>query len=318
MMNASVDVIIPTYRPNASFRDLLRMLMRQSCPVDHILIINTDESLWDERLISGIGKAEVFHITKKEFDHAATRNMGVGFSNADYLLFMTQDAMPADRGLVSALLGTFGNPAVKAAYARQLPKADSPITEGCVRNFNYPDVSEVRTLRDLPELGIKTYFCSNVCAMYERETFIRMGGFSAPAIFNEDMVYAARIMHLGYGVAYCAEARVYHAHHYTNAQQLHRNFDNGVSQAMHPEIFRGVGSSGEGKRLVSYVTRYLKEVGRAHLIPGFYRECAARLIGFRLGKAYRYLPGPVVRKLSNDPGFFDKYGYAAGKQRKRR
>ena len=306
MKRASVDVVIPTYKPDASFRELLRMLTGQIDPVDHILIINTEEDCWDDSLIDGVARAEVFHISKKDFDHAATRNMGAGFSNADYLLFMTQDAIPADRSLVGRLLEAFRNPAVKAAYARQLPKKDCMVTEGCVRTYNYPPQSGIRTLRDLPQYGIKTYFCSNVCAMYERSTFTKMGGFLAPAIFNEDMVYAARIEHLGYAVAYVAEARVYHSHNYTNRQQLHRNFDNGVSQAMHPEIFRGVPSAGEGKRMVRYVTGYLKEVGRGYLLPGFYWQSFVKLLGFRMGRSYRYLPASFVRKMSMNPDFFTK------------
>ena len=38
-------------------------------------------------------------------------------------------------------------------------------------------------------------------------------------------------------IAYEAEARVLHSHNYTNMQQLRRNFDLGVSQAEHPEVF---------------------------------------------------------------------------------
>ncbi|MDO5703344.1 MAG: glycosyltransferase, partial [Lachnospiraceae bacterium] len=234
MRDISIDVIIPAYRPGKTFRELLRMLMRQSIPVRHILIINTEEKNWDDSLIRGVRKAEVFHITKAEFDHAATRNMGAGLSDADYLLYMTQDAVPDDEKLVENLLGAFADPSVKAAYARQIPRDDCMLTEGFVRSFNYPARSFVRTLSDLPEHGIKTYFCSNVCAMYETETFRQMGGFTVPAIFNEDMVYAARIMHLGFGVAYAAGARVIHSHNYSNMQQFRRNFDNGVSQAMRP------------------------------------------------------------------------------------
>lgn len=304
MKRASVDVIIPTYKPDASFRELLRMLTGQVYPVDHILIINTEEKYWDDTLTDGVARAEVFHISKSEFDHAATRNMGVGFSDADYLLFMTQDALPADRALVGTLLEAFRNPAVKTAYARQLPLKNCTVTEGCVRSYNYPAHSCVRTLKDLPVNGIKNYFCSNVCAMYERDTFVKMGGFLAPAIFNEDMVYAARIQHLGFGVAYEARARVYHSHNYTNLQQFHRNFDNGVSQAMHPEIFRTVNSTGEGKRMVRHVSRYLREIGRVYLLPGFYWQCFVKLAGFRLGRSYRKLPAGIVRKLTMSPDFF--------------
>ena len=82
-------------------------------------------------------------------------------------------------------------------------------------------------------------------------------------IFNEDMIYAAGLVKAGYGVAYEAEARVIHSHNYTGRQQLRRNFDLGVSQAQHPEIFRGVPSEGEDHRLSA-------AAGKAPFDPGAY------------------------------------------------
>ena len=304
---ASVDVIIPTYKADETFRDLLNALLRQKYPIRQILIINTGEEYWDESFIENIDNAEVFHISKAEFDHAGTRNMGAGFSGADYLLFMTQDAVPAGSGMVGNLVAEFRDPSVKAAYARQLPKGDCRIAEGCVRTYNYPAESEVRSISDLPEYGVKTYFCSNTCAMYERRLFTELGGFSAPSIFNEDMIYVGRILTLGYSVAYCAEARVYHSHNYTNMQQFRRNFDNGVSQTMHPEIFRQIRSEGEGFRMLRYVADSLLEMGKIHLLPGFFIQCLYRYAGFQMGRNYRKLSPSMVRRCSMNPDFWKQF-----------
>lgn len=108
-----------------------------------------------------------------------------------------------------------------------------------MRGYNYPPASRVKSLEDLPELGIKTYFCSNVCCAYRREIYEALGGFIKHAIFNEDMLFAAKAIQAGYRIAYAAEARVIHSHNYTCGQYFHRNFDLGVSQADHPEVFRG-------------------------------------------------------------------------------
>lgn len=305
-MKPTVDVIIPTYRPASVFRRTLVMLSKQKHPVDHILILNTGEEDWDPEWIRDIPKAEVFHIRKDEFDHAATRNMGAGFSNARYLIFMTQDAEPADTDLVGNLLRAFRDPMVKAAYARQLPRRDCLIPEGCVRSYNYPEESSVRTIEDLPVYGIRTFFCSNVCAAYDARVFREAGGFSAPCIFSEDMIYAARIMSIGYAVAYCADARVIHSHNYSAVQQFHRNFDNGVSQAMHPEIFRNIRSVGEGKKMVREVSRALRGMGRFYLIPSFWWQCFMRGLGFWLGKHYRSLPRGMVMSFTMNRGFWKR------------
>ncbi len=305
MKYPTIDVIIPSYKPGASFRTLLSRLSDQTYPVRNILIINTDEGNFDSKVVNGIPRAEVFHIAKAEFDHAGTRNMGAGFSDADYLLYMTQDALPADKTLVERLLRAFSDPKVKIAYARQLPNRDCRVIEGYTRSFNYPSESRVKSFDDLGELGIKTFFCSNVCACYDRVFLREMGGFSAPCIFNEDMIFAGRAIKLGYSVAYVAEARVIHSHNYSAMQQFHRNFDNGVSQAMHPEVFRGVNSEGEGRKLVGNTIRYLRSVGYGYMIPRLILHSAAKYIGFSLGRSYKHLPRWLIRVCTMNPGFWE-------------
>lgn len=302
----TVDVIIPTYKPDDSFRTLLLRLKQQTYPIGQILIINTDEQYWKPSLVEGIEGVDVFQIRKDEFDHGRTRDMGAGFSGADILVYMTQDAVPCDRHLIENLVAPFSDKFVKAAYARQLPKDDCEIPEALTRMFNYPEKSAVHQKEDLKKLGIKTFFCSNVCAAYDHHLYREMGGFNRPCIFNEDMLYAARIILLGYKVAYAAEAKVKHSHNYTWRQQFHRNFDNGVSQAMHPEIFKKVKSGGEGMKLVKYVTKELRVLGRKRLIPGFYMECAFRLLGFKMGKSYRHLPGGLVKKCTMNETFWNE------------
>ena len=69
----------------------------------------------------------------------------------------------------------------------------------------------MKTAADLPELGIKTFFCSNVCAMYEREDVSGPGRFPRRTIFNEDMIYAGGLVENGFAIAYAADARVVHS-----------------------------------------------------------------------------------------------------------
>lgn len=248
--------------------------------------------------------AEVHHISKDEFDHGGTRHQGVQYSDADIFVLMTQDAMPADSCLIERLTAHLtGN--VAAAYARQLPGEDSSEFERASRRFNYPEDSRCRTLADLGTLGIKTFFCSNVCAAYRRDVYEELGGFIRHTIFNEDMIYAAAVIKAGYSIFYEAQAQVIHAHNYTNLQQLRRNFDLGVSQADHPEIFGAVASESEGKKLVTQTWHYLKERNRLYRFPGFCVQCAFKYTGYLLGKHYKRLPHSLVRKITTNKEYWN-------------
>ena len=305
-----VDVIIPVYKPDHKFLALIDRLEHQSVAVNHIFIINTEQKYFD-RLIYGTSFQKdyhnviVKHISKREFDHGKTRNRCVQQSDADFFVMMTQDAVPADEYLVEELLKPLQDNRVAAAYARQLADEDSSEVEKYTRNFNYPEKSIIKTKADLERLGIKTFFCSNVCAAYNRRTFDTLGGFVKHTIFNEDMIYAAGAVEAGYGIAYAAEARVYHSHNYSFADQFHRNFDLGVSQTEHPEVFAAYPSESEGTRLVKQTVRHLWENGMKLQIPHVIVQSGFKYIGYVLGKNYRRLPGKWVVAMSSNKEYWN-------------
>ena len=305
-----IDIIIPVYRPGKELFALLDRLEGQSVPIHKIILMNTGEEYFAE-LIKDKGFAgrypnvEVHHLEKKNFDHGGTRREAVGYSEAEVFVMMTQDAMPADRHLLERLTE---NLTVKVAvsYARQLPGDASSELEKASRQFNYQEASRVKTAEDLKDLGIKTFFCSNVCAAYRRDIYEELGGFIRHTIFNEDMIYAASAVQAGYGIAYEARARVVHSHNYTNMQQLRRNFDLGVSQAEHPEVFGKTASESEGMRFVKGTWRYLKENKRLHRFPGFCLQCACKYAGYLLGKHYDRLPRGLVLRLTSNREYWNQ------------
>ena len=178
--------------------------------------------------------------------------------------------------------------------------------EQYTRQFNYPEKSRAKWLADLPELGIKTYFCSNVCAMYKRELYLQLGGFVKKTIFNEDMIFAGGLIQKGYGVAYAAEAKVVHSHNYSAIQQFHRNFDLAVSQADHPEIFAMAKSESEGIRMVKATAAYLISQRKPYLIPVLGMRSASKLLGYRLGRSYQKLPENIVLHLTGNKSYWEK------------
>ena len=290
MPDKTIDVIIPVYRPGKALRELLIRLTKQTVKPSKILLMNTEKEFFDENLIEGIEDITVVHIRKKDFDHGGTRHIAAEMADGDFLLFMTQDAMPQDAFLVENLVKPFADGQVCASYARQLPAKDCNTIERYTRQFNYGQESRIKTSEDLPELGIKTYFCSNVCAMYRRSVYEELGGFERRTIFNEDMIFAGKLVQSGRAIAYCADAKVIHSHNYTCIQQFHRNFDLGVSQAEHPEIFSGVPSEGEGIRMVKKTAAYLLEQKKIYLIPKLVLLSGCKFVGYRLGKGYKKLP----------------------------
>lgn len=343
----TVDVIIPTYKPGQKFIKQQRMLHEQTYPINRIIIINTEAKYLDRNIFKDYANVSVTDISASEFDHGATRNLGVSKSEADYFLMMTDDAIPKDKYLVERLVraleagtetrentpvspvkesldvgireagssenesddqvkeGADKQKIIGAVYGRQLATDESSVDEKYSRNFNYPDTSFVKTIEDLQRLQIKTYFESNVCCLYRRDVFDKLGGFVKHTIFNEDMIYCSRMLKAGFASAYCAEAEVYHAHNYSGIQQLRRNFDLGVSQADNPEVFSGISSEGEGIKLVKGNALSLIKKGRFISVIRLIWISGCKYIGFRLGKNYKKLSRKTIMKLTMNRHYWD-------------
>lgn len=312
-MQYVVDVIIPLYKPGKEIFELITGLEKQSYPINKIILMNTEEKYF-EGVFYGTGflqqyrNIEVHHLSAKEFDHGRTRAKATEYSNADIFLCMTQDAIPADEYLVEHLVNTLvSNKNIAAAYAKQLPTKDCREIEKFTRSFNYPDTPCIKSKSDIEKLGIKTFFCSNVCAAYHRNIYDTVGGFIRKTIFNEDMIFAGKAILEGYQIAYEPKAMVYHSHNYSCIQLFKRNFDLGVSQADHPEIFAGISSSSEGKKLVSMTIQHLKNIKQKKLIPYLIVSSGFKYLGYKLGTHYRHLPFFLVKKFTGNINYWDRH-----------
>lgn len=303
-----VDVIIPTYKPDDRLYKTVDRLLQQTQPVNQIYLINTIPA--DGTRVSvaerykAVERVTVKEILQSEFNHGGTRNMGVELSDADYVVMMTQDAVPADKHLIEELLAPFAEDGVAASYARQLATKEVGVIEQYTRTFNYPEEDARKTKADLERLGIKTYFCSDVCAAYRKETYLEMGGFVTRTIFNEDTIMASKLIRAGYTVAYAARAKVFHAHKYTGKQQFQRNFDLGVSHREYREIFDSVPSESEGIKLVKRTIRYLCKQGKPWLIWNLIWQSGCKFLGYRLGKKYDRLPHWFVKLCSSQKSYW--------------
>lgn len=311
-MNVKVDIIIPAYKPGKDFHILLNALEEQTVLPHKIIIMNTVSNndtgncvkSKSENLKLKYNNIEIYDIAEKDFDHGKTRDLGIKKSSAPYFLCMTQDAIPKDKYLIEHMLQSFDEEDIAICYGRQLAGNNSHILEEYSRQFNYPEISMTKSLNDKEKLGIKTYFCSNVCAMYRRSVYDSLDGFIKKTIFNEDMIFAATAIEAGFKVRYQANACVIHSHQYTCIQQFRRNFDLGISQADHPEIFKKISSEKEGGKLIKGTLSYLIHNKKPYVIPYFICQSFYKYLGYRLGKAYKKLPLFLTKKWSMNKNYW--------------
>lgn len=306
-----IDVIIPVYMPDDKFERLIDMLNRQTRMPDNIILIWTipDNNRFDKKQIEDKyqkDNVKCLYVKQKEFDHGATRAYGISVSDADYVLCMTQDAVPYNENLIENLLNAFNDENTAASYARQLPGDKENEIEKITRAFNYPETERIQNKASLKKYGIKTFFCSDVCAMYKKTCYDETGGFIKKTIFNEDMIMASSLVGLGYTVRYVPKAQVVHSHTYTCMQQYRRNFDLAVSQADHPEVFERVPSESEGIRLVIQSAKLLCKKGKVYLLPKLVLQSGFKYLGYRKGKQYKKLSREKILKCTMNKSYWKR------------
>jgi rhamnosyltransferase len=302
----TVDVIIPVYHPDEKLHRLLIMLYNQTVQPSKVLLLHTVEKPEESLRLPEIPGSNiiVLPVAKENFDHGGTRKLGASNSDADILMFMTQDAVPVDEFLIEKLIIPYWDPLVAATYARQLPGKDSDVLERYTRYFNYPKKSRIKSSTDISELGIKTIFCSNVCATYRNETYRALGGFVERTIFNEDMIMAYGIINAGYKIVYMAEAKVLHSHRYSYLQQFTRNFDLGVSHKQYASLFGSVKSEAEGMKLVKETAKYLAKHRKYLQILDLAVISGFKYLGYRFGLIYDKLPKNFVVRCSMNKSYW--------------
>lgn len=247
-------ILIPVLNAEKDFFENILPRIKNQSVDSRIVLINSGDK------IDSILNFDVININKKDFNHANTRNMILNF-DADFFLFMTQDAKPFDDGMIEKLLSNFENKDVVVSYARQVPYENAHITEKFARKTNYPINSRFQSKDDIGTLGIKAFFCSDSCAMYRGSYFKEKGGFKKDLDCSEDMEFAARAILDGKRIAYCAEAKVYHSHVYSIKNIFDRYFLIGKFFKENDWIEKSLGSSNKtestGRKQVLEEMKYI-------------------------------------------------------------
>ncbi|WP_440602868.1 glycosyltransferase family 2 protein [Bacillus sp. GB_SG_008] len=298
----TISILIPTYNAEKYINDLFKGLYNQVVGKNQSIEIIVIDSSSTDNTVAIINemypRVRVETISNNSFDHGGTRNYLASLAKGNYLLFMTQDAIPYDEYLVQNLLRPLEEKEIMISYARQVPKADAKPLEVFARNFNYPEHQIIKSKASLKELGIKTFFNSNVCSMYKREVFERHNGFPEKIILNEDMILSSKLILADFSVSYTADAKVYHSHNYNLKQQFKRYFDIGMAFNQTSYLLEYASNEKEGKKMIFQQMKYLVCNREFLTLPIAILENFCKYVGYFLGKKHMYFPYKVKKRFS--------------------
>lgn len=212
----TVSVIIPTKNAGDEFKLLLQSLIKQKL-FNKIEIIVVDSGSNDEtvKLARKYG-AKIIEIEPKDFSHSYARNLGGSHASGDYLLFMTQDAMPQNDMWIHSLIKPIILTKAVASSCVEQPRDDCELAyavnsdifikfmglENGDRICSQPASLNAVDLRKNAQLN-------DVACLIRRDVFQK---YQYRGDYAEDLDLGVRLIKDGYHIALLSSVKVIHSH----------------------------------------------------------------------------------------------------------
>ena len=232
MSEVRASVVIPVRNGAAHLRALLPALRGQVLP-GGLEIVAVDSGSRDDSVSTLLAhEVRLLRIPGERFDHGETRNLGAREACGGVVVFLTQDALPADAHVVRHLVEAVeGDRRVAGAFARQAPRDDAdPLTRrdlsGWVAAREAPrtvfaaDDGTFDRLPPLERYALAAF--DNVASAIRRDVLLAHP--FAPSRFGEDLEWGLAMLRRGFGLAYVPAALVVHSHRRSVRSLFRRNY----------------------------------------------------------------------------------------------
>ena len=304
---SKVSVVFLTLNAEPYLRKNLQNIEKQTLRPIEVIVVDSESVDNTIQIAREFSFVKIVSIKRSDFDHGGTRHLAVIKSIGDIIVFFSQDVEIFDIDYLKNIVSNFKDDKVAMVYGRQIPRNNATPYEKLIREFNYPELSKIKSKNDIDTLGIKCFFMSDVCSAYRRNIYYLLGGFEQLTLISEDMLIATKAIMNDYKVIYDAHSAVYHSHNYSFMQELRRNFDIGVFLKMNKKYYSNIKVNTEGVELVKYVSfGLIKHFMLLHFFIFLY-ICLGKFIGNKIGLHYHWLPKRILMCLTSNKNYWDRY-----------
>lgn len=315
-MKMRASVLIPVKNGGALLGQVLDKVLAQKTewPFE-VIVIDSGSSDESVSLVRS-KKIRCETIAPENFGHGRTRNLLASMSSGEFLIYLTQDAIPVDEYWLQRLVDACDMaPDVAGAFGphRAHINARKTTARELDQHFaGFGQDSVVIRLEDSErferDVGYRQWlhFFSSNNACLRRSVWEQI---PLPDVaFAEDQTWALEIIRAGYAKAYSPKACVYHSHDFGLWETMQRNFDESRSFNLHfgyviqPGLYSAFRS---GSALVMRDFGWLRD-GKNGLISWVVESLymagieMARVLGQYLGSRHKKLPRLLLRFISRD------------------
>ena len=278
-----IDIICPLYNASKYINNLHKsFLMQENVDINNIRYVITKGSDDTEKIVKELDNCVYKVIESKDFSHSFTREQEAFESDADIVVFVTQDVIIKRKDWLFNLTKPIIEKECVASYSRQICTNNS--IEKYTRESNYPNKSKLVSKDDISKLGLKTFFFSDASSAIDRNIFVKLNGYDQKRfMMSEDMYIAYKIITNGYKIKYCADSVVEHSHIFTLKQYYERYKATGKFFKEN-DYLKNYKVNAAGGNLAKYVLKRAWQDKNWNVLIKFIPNMAARYIGMKVGE----------------------------------
>jgi glycosyltransferase involved in cell wall biosynthesis len=231
-VDVAVSVVIPTYNAGAELGWLLRKLRNQKgLRSVEIVVVDSGSTDGTDELARRLG-AKLVGISKEEFSHSYSRNLGAEAASGDLLLFTVQDAYPIGDYWLATLAAALLSPApdgsqLAAISCAEFPRSDSEILYNALIDTHYKflgcaEADRIGSMSGSDNMSLRTQGqLSDVACLIGREFFLR---YRYEGRYAEDLLLGIRLIRDGHKVGMLSSVKVIHSHNRPTSYYVRRVF----------------------------------------------------------------------------------------------
>ena len=227
-------IFIPTKNAGEPFREVLEAIFHQETDFEYeVVCVDSGSSDNTLSIIAEYPQIRLHQIPASEFGHGKTRCLATELGTGEFIVFITQDAMPASPSWLDMMLKAIkkdDNCALCFGIHYPYPECNILDERDIIGHFQGFGTETTYYRLEDPERYEKEEgyrhllaFSSDNNACVRRSVFEQ---YPYPDVeFAEDQIWTREMIEKGYSKVYCPYAPVFHSHNYPLKEYYRRYYD---------------------------------------------------------------------------------------------